>query len=67
MKKINLAAVPVQESRSPKGRFRYFSQDLLTAMRQTNQTVFTCKITLTIGTAVLHRISHYLQTLLLYK
>ncbi|MGC3961257.1 MAG: cupin domain-containing protein [Verrucomicrobiota bacterium] len=36
MKKINLAAVPVQESHSPKGRFRYFSQDLLTAMRQTN-------------------------------
>lgn len=36
MKKINLAAVPVQESRSPKGRFRQLSQDLLTAMRQTN-------------------------------
>ena len=36
MKKINLAAVPVQEAHSPKGRFRHFSQDLLTAMRQTN-------------------------------
>jgi hypothetical protein len=36
MKKINLAAVPVQESRSPKGRFRYYSQDVLTAIRQTN-------------------------------
>ena len=35
MKKINLNAVPVQESRSPKGRFRQFSQDVLTAMRQT--------------------------------
>lgn len=36
MKKINLDAVTVQESRSPKGRFRQFSQDLLSAMRQTN-------------------------------
>src|SRR5687768_4203303 len=36
MKRINLNAVPVQESRSPKGRFRQFSQDLLAAMRQTN-------------------------------
>lgn len=36
MKKINLAAVPVQESRSPKGRFRQFTQDILSAMRQTN-------------------------------
>jgi len=36
MKKINLNAVPVQESRSPKGRFRQFSQDVLSAMRQTN-------------------------------
>lgn len=36
MKKINLNAVAVQESRSPKGRFRQFSQDVLGAMRQTN-------------------------------
>jgi uncharacterized cupin superfamily protein len=36
MKKINLAAVPANEARSPKGRFRLYSQDILTAMRQTN-------------------------------
>jgi uncharacterized cupin superfamily protein len=36
MKKINLEAVPVQEARSPKGRFWQFSRDVLTAMRQTN-------------------------------
>ena len=36
MKKINLDAVPMQESRSPKGRFRHYSQDVLTAIRQTN-------------------------------
>lgn len=36
MKKINLDAVPVQEARSPKGRFRHYSQDVLTAIRQTN-------------------------------
>jgi mannose-6-phosphate isomerase-like protein (cupin superfamily) len=36
MKKINLAAVPVEESRSPKGRFRQFTQDILAALRQTN-------------------------------
>lgn len=36
MKKINLDVVPVQESHSPKGRFRQYTQDLLSAMRQTN-------------------------------
>lgn len=36
MKKINLAAVPATEARSPKGRFRVYSQEILTAMRQTN-------------------------------
>jgi mannose-6-phosphate isomerase-like protein (cupin superfamily) len=36
MKKINLTAVPATEARSPKGRFRIYSQDILTAMRQTN-------------------------------
>jgi hypothetical protein len=36
MKKINLAAVPATEALSPKGRFRVYSQDILTAMRQTN-------------------------------
>jgi uncharacterized cupin superfamily protein len=36
MKKINLDVVPVQESHSPKGRFRQFTRDVLSAMRQTN-------------------------------
>lgn len=36
MKKINLAAMPATEARSPKGRFRVYSPDILTAMRQTN-------------------------------
>jgi uncharacterized cupin superfamily protein len=36
MKKINLSAVPVDECRSPKGRFRLFSQDMSAAIRQGN-------------------------------
>ncbi|MSU57567.1 MAG: cupin domain-containing protein [Pedosphaera sp.] len=36
MKKINLAAVPVEESQSPKGRYRRFCKDITAAMRQTN-------------------------------
>jgi len=36
MKKINLHTVPAQESISPKGRFRQYSQDLLAAMLQSN-------------------------------
>lgn len=36
MKKINLSAVTVEESRSPKGKYRRFRQDITRAMRQTN-------------------------------
>ncbi len=36
MKKINLAAVPVEENISPKGRFRLFSQDISAALRAGN-------------------------------
>jgi mannose-6-phosphate isomerase-like protein (cupin superfamily) len=36
MKKVNLSDVPAAETRSPRGRFRHFTQDLLAAMRQTN-------------------------------
>jgi uncharacterized cupin superfamily protein len=36
MKKINLASVPVEERKSPKGRYRRFGQDITAAMRQTN-------------------------------
>ena len=36
MKKINLTAVPIEETASPKGRFRLFSQDISAAMRAGN-------------------------------
>ena len=36
MKKINLAAVPVEEGRSPKGKFRRYRQEITAAMRQAN-------------------------------
>ncbi len=36
MKKINLTAVPVEETMSPKGRFRLFSQDIAAAIRAGN-------------------------------
>lgn len=36
MKKINLAAIPVDECKSPKGRFRLFNQDISAAIRQDN-------------------------------
>jgi uncharacterized cupin superfamily protein len=36
MKKINLAAVPIEAGRSPKGRYRRFRQDITAAMRATN-------------------------------
>ncbi len=36
MKRINLAAVPTDECKSPKGRFRLFSQDISAALRQGN-------------------------------
>jgi len=36
MKKINLSAVTAEEGRSPKGRFRRFSQNITAAMRATN-------------------------------
>lgn len=36
MKKINLIAVPVAETVSPKGRFRLFSQDISAAIRTGN-------------------------------
>ena len=36
MKRINLLAVPTDESTSPKGRYRRFSQDISEAMRQGN-------------------------------
>lgn len=36
MKKINLATVPVDETQSPKGRFRLFSQDISAAIRAGN-------------------------------
>jgi uncharacterized cupin superfamily protein len=36
MKRINLLVVPTDECRSPKGRFRLFSQDISAAMRQGN-------------------------------
>jgi len=36
MKKINLSAVPVEECKSPKGRFRLFGQDISAAIRQGN-------------------------------
>src|SRR5262245_61172797 len=34
MKKINLSAVPVEERKSPKGRYRRFDQDISAALRQ---------------------------------
>jgi len=36
MKKINLSTVGVDECKSPKGRFRLFSQDISAAIRQGN-------------------------------
>jgi uncharacterized cupin superfamily protein len=36
MKKINLATVPLDETQSPKGRFRLFSQDISAAIRAGN-------------------------------
>jgi len=36
MKKINLATVPLDETNSPKGRFRLFSQDISAALRLGN-------------------------------
>ncbi len=36
MKKTNLTVVPTDECKSPKGRFRRFSQDISAAMRQGN-------------------------------
>ena len=36
MKKINLATVPVDETKSPKGRFRLFRQDISAAIRAGN-------------------------------
>jgi len=36
MKKINLLAVPTEECKSPKGRYRLFRQDISEAMRQGN-------------------------------
>ncbi len=36
MKKINLTSVPATEARSPKGRFRVYSDDDLTAIHLTN-------------------------------
>jgi len=36
MKRINLLVVPTDECKSPKGRFRLFSQDISAAMRQGN-------------------------------
>ena len=36
MKKINLATVPVDETKSPKGRFRHFSQDISAAIQAGN-------------------------------
>jgi uncharacterized cupin superfamily protein len=36
MLKINLTAVPVEETKSPKGRYHLFAQDISQAMRQNN-------------------------------
>lgn len=36
MHKINLSAVPVEENKSPKGRFHLFGQDISKAMRLNN-------------------------------
>jgi uncharacterized cupin superfamily protein len=36
MLKINLTAVPVEENKSPKGRYHLFCQDISQAMRQNN-------------------------------
>jgi uncharacterized cupin superfamily protein len=36
MHKINLTTVPVEESKSPKGRYHSFGQDISQAMRQNN-------------------------------
>jgi uncharacterized cupin superfamily protein len=36
MNKINLTAVPVEENKSPKGRYHSFGQDISQAMRQNN-------------------------------
>jgi len=36
MKKINLATVPVDETKSPKGRFRLFTQDISAAIQAGN-------------------------------
>jgi uncharacterized cupin superfamily protein len=36
MKRTNLLAVPTEECKSPKGRFRLFSQDISEAMRKGN-------------------------------
>jgi uncharacterized cupin superfamily protein len=36
MKKTNLSTVPTDECKSPKGRFRLFSQDVSAALRQGN-------------------------------
>ena len=36
MHKINLSGVPVEENKSPKGRYHSFGQDITQAMRQNN-------------------------------
>ena len=36
MHKINLTAVPIEENKSPKGRYHLFGQDISQAMRQNN-------------------------------
>lgn len=36
MKRINLSMVPAEETKSPKGRFRLFRQDISAALRQGN-------------------------------